>query len=267
MLKTRVLTALAMVAVLLGAIFGLSNTLFAIISGLVILGVGGWEASRLCGSVPKPVIWLYPMALLTVGLGLWFGPQDTPQTLWLSVVAVAWLIPMGWLGHPKTGHHPTVIGVLLALILSGAWLSIVVLHAQNPWLIIWVLVIVAGADIGAYFTGRAIGGAKLAPQISPGKTWAGAWGGLIAAAVLAPLGAHLLPIDVPFLLPQMALLGGLLAVISIIGDLFISLLKRQAGLKDSSALLPGHGGILDRLDSLGAALPFFTLALLWLQQT
>lgn len=267
MLKTRVLTALAMVAVVLGAIFGLSNTPFAIISGLVILGVGGWEASRLCGSVPKPVIWLYPMALVTAGLGLWFGPQDTPQTLWLSVVAVAWLIPMGWLGHPKTGHHPTVIGVLLALILSGAWLSIVVLHAQNPWLIIWVLVIVAGADIGAYFTGRAIGGAKLAPQISPGKTWAGAWGGLIAAAVLAPLGARLLPIDVPFLLPQMALLGGLLAVISIIGDLFISLLKRQAGLKDSSALLPGHGGILDRLDSLGAALPFFTLALLWLQQT
>lgn len=267
MLKTRVFTALAMVAVVLGAIFSLPNTPFAIIAGLVILGVGGWEASRLCGSVPKPVTWLYPIALLTLGLGLWFGPQDTPQTLWLSVVAVAWLIPMGWLGHSKTGHHPTVIGALLALILSGAWLSLVLLHAQNPWLIIWVLVIVAGADISAYFTGRAIGGAKLAPEISPGKTWAGAWGGLIAAAILAPLGARLLPIDVPFLLPQIVLLGGLLAVISIIGDLFISLLKRQADLKDSSALLPGHGGILDRLDSLGAALPFFTLALLWLQQT
>lgn len=267
MLKTRVLTALVMVAVALGAIFGLPNTPFAIIAGFVILGVGGWEASRLCGSVPKPVTWLYPLALLTVGLGLWFGPQETRHTLWLSVVAVAWLIPMGWLGHPKAGHHPTLIGALLALILSGAWLSLVVLHAQNPWLIIWVLAIVAGADIGAYFTGRAIGGAKLAPKISPGKTWAGAWGGLIAAAVLAPVGARLLPVEVPSLFPQIALLGGFLAAISIVGDLFISLLKRQAGLKDSSSLLPGHGGILDRLDSLGAALPFFTLALLWLQQT
>ncbi len=266
MLKTRVFTAVIMAAVALGAIFGLPNTPFALVAGVVILGVGGWEASRLCGSVPKPVTWAFPTVLFGLGLVIWFGPSEAIHHLLLALVAVAWLIPMGWLGHPQKGHHYGLIAVLLALILIGAWLSLVLLHAQNPWLIIWVLVIVAGADIGAYFTGRAIGGAKLAPEISPGKTWAGAWGGLTSAAVLAPLGAQLLPVDVAFLLPHFVLLGILLAAISIAGDLFISLLKRQAGLKDSSALLPGHGGILDRLDSLGAALPFFALALLWLQQ-
>jgi len=266
MLKTRVLTGLIMVIVVLGAIFGLNNLSFAIVAGLLILGIGGWEAIRLCGAKLGVALWIYPLGLLAAAWGLWFVSPEPLIALWLAVVAVAWLIPMGWLSHPKAYHHPMIIGILMALVLSGAWLSLAWLHGQNPWLIVWILVIVAGADVGAYFSGRAIGGAKLAPAISPGKTWAGAWGGLIAAGVLAPSAGHFLPIDAVFNPLLIALLGVVLAAISIVGDLFISLLKRQAGLKDSSALLPGHGGILDRLDSVGATLPFFALANAWLQQ-
>ncbi len=265
MLKTRVLTALIMVIVVLGAIFGLNNLAFAVVAGLLILGVGGWEATRLCGMKLGLASRIYPAGLLIAALGLWFFSSEPLIALWLAVVAVAWLMPVGWLGHPKAAHQPMIIGALLAVLLSGAWLSLVWLHGQNPWLIVWVLIIVAGADVGAYFSGRAIGGAKLAPAISPGKTWAGACGGLMTAGVLAPLAGHFLPVDRVFDPLIMAMLGVFLAAISIVGDLFISLLKRQAGLKDSSALLPGHGGILDRLDSVGAASPFFALAMGWLQ--
>lgn len=265
MLKTRVLTALIMVMVVLGAIFGLSNMAFALVAGLLILGIGGWEATHLCSVKLAVISWLYPMGLFLGAFGLWFSSSELLIAPWLTVVAIAWLIPMGWLSHPKATPQPMFTGMLLALLLSGAWLSLVWLHGQTPWLIVWILIIVAAADVGAYFSGRAIGGAKLAPAISPGKTWAGAWGGLFAAGILAPLAGRFLPVDAVFNAPTLALLGVVLAAISIVGDLFISLLKRQAGLKDSSTLLPGHGGILDRLDSVGAALPFFALAIGWLQ--
>jgi phosphatidate cytidylyltransferase len=148
----------------------------------------------------------------------------------------------------------------LGLILLGAWLAVVQLQMQSAWLIVWLLCVIGAADIGAYFTGRGIGGPKLAARISPGKTWSGAVGGVLAALLVAPLAAYGLPAPLVSLsAPMLALVGVGLAVVSIGGDLFISLLKRQAGLKDSSDLLPGHGGLLDRLDSLGAALPFFAL--------
>jgi phosphatidate cytidylyltransferase len=134
---------------------------------------------------------------------------------------------------------------------------------SSPWLVVMLLILIAAADTFAYFTGRHFGGPKLAPRISPGKTLSGAAGGLIGAMVLTALSAAALP-DSPFTPLTGALLGLGLGMISIAGDLFISLLKRQRALKDTSALLPGHGGILDRFDSLVAALPFFALAVaLW----
>lgn len=263
MLRTRVLTAIVMLIVAMGVVFALPNAVFAVIAGSVILGIGGWEAGRLTRLSQPWQASSFGAGLVLLSILGWVTLPHTGLMAWLALACVTWLMPMYWLNSPKRKHNSVLIGVLLGVFLSAAWLSLVELQAMSPWLIVLVLLIIAAADIGAYFSGRAIGGAKLAPQISPGKTWAGAIGGVIMATVAAPVGLMSLPIDLPFSLPQMALLGLILAPISIVGDLFISLLKRHAGLKDSSNLLPGHGGVLDRLDSLGAALPFFALALAW----
>ena len=263
MLKTRIITAIVMLVVAMGVVFALPNPVFAVIAGSVILGIGGWEAGRLTRLSQSWQASSFGAGLVLLSICGWVTLPQTGLMAWLALACVTWLIPVYWLNSPKHKHNSVLIGCLLSLFLSAAWLSLVELQAMSPWLIVLVLVIIAAADIGAYFSGRAIGGAKLAPQVSPGKTWAGAIGGVVMAGLVAPISALILPIEIPFSLLQMAFLGLILAPISIVGDLFMSLLKRHAGLKDSSHLLPGHGGILDRLDSLGAALPFFTLALWW----
>jgi len=255
-----------MLVIAMSAVFATPNWMFAWISAAVILGIGGWEGARL-GGILDPKRYASGAFLVLVSIGFWHWLSMDAMIGWLWVVAATWLIPLVWLQNPTRAHRPWMVLSLLAVFLSGAWLSLVLLQAQSPWLIVLVLLVIAGADIGAYFTGKGIGGPKLAPKISPGKTRSGAIGGLIAAAIIGPIGLLLLPIE-PFVSPWlMALLALALAPISIVGDLFISVLKRHAGLKDSSNLLPGHGGILDRLDSLGAALPFFTLALWWAQRS
>ncbi|MEE4304200.1 MAG: phosphatidate cytidylyltransferase, partial [Wenzhouxiangella sp.] len=163
----------------------------------------------------------------------------------------------------RSGAPPIVAFKLVVLggVLLAAWLGLSLLQSISPWLVFLLLVVIAAADTGAYFSGRHFGGAKLAPRISPGKTRAGALGGLLGAAVLTPLAGAIFPLN-PFEPFTLAALAFGIAMISIGGDLYISLLKRQRGLKDTSALLPGHGGILDRFDSMSAAVPFFALAVL-----
>jgi phosphatidate cytidylyltransferase len=132
------------------------------------------------------------------------------------------------------------------------------LAPDGQLLLLYLLVLIAAADIGAYFGGRTLGRRKLAPRVSPNKTWEGFWSGVLAAGCAAAVGGWLL--ERP-LLPWLAVCIGV-ALISVVGDLVESMFKRQVGLKDSSALLPGHGGVLDRLDSLSAAAPMFLLGLL-----
>jgi phosphatidate cytidylyltransferase len=186
----------------------------------------------------------------------------------LSLAGLLWLLNLAWLSRPDLGdqENPLVlVGKLVDLggILLAAWLGLSLLQSISPWLVFLLLVIIGAADTAAYFCGRYFGGAKLAPNISPGKTRAGALGGLLGAAVLTPLAGALFPLN-PFEPFMLAALAFGIAMISIGGDLFVSLLKRQRGLKDTSALLPGHGGILDRFDSMCAAVPFFALAVLHL---
>lgn len=150
------------------------------------------------------------------------------------------------------------------LILLPAWQGLV-LFKQWPeanWLILAVMVLVWGADIGAYFAGRRFGKRKLAPQVSPGKSWEGVFGGLLATLLIC-VGVAIYR-DWSFVGLLMGLLGtAVVVLISVVGDLTESMFKRQSGVKDSSNLLPGHGGVLDRIDSLTAAIPVFA-ALLWL---
>jgi len=151
-------------------------------------------------------------------------------------------------------------------VLVGAWVALVELQARSPWLVLAAMGVVWIADTAAYFAGRRFGRRKLAPRVSPGKTWEGVYGALFAVALyalaLAPLaqragfeGASGTATTLAFVVVVM-----LLAAVSVVGDLFESLLKRQAGVKDSGSLLPGHGGVLDRVDALLAAMPFAALA-------
>ena len=128
-------------------------------------------------------------------------------------------------------------------------------------LILYILLLVWAADIGAYFTGRAWGKSKLAPNVSPGKSWAGAWGGVSAAMILGVITSYLMGLNLVMTI-QFLVITALTAFISIIGDLTESMFKRTRGIKDSSALLPGHGGVMDRIDSLLAAIPVFVFLLM-----
>jgi phosphatidate cytidylyltransferase len=263
-LRTRVLTALVIFAIGLIGLFALPPVGFAILAGAVLPLLGGWEAARLAGVDHPAGRWAFGIALGLTAF-LIYRAALAPDGL-LAAGCGLWLVNLAWLSVPARGRSPKPLMIafklaVLALVLLVAWLALVQLQALSPWLVLLLFVIIAAADTGAYFSGRHFGGARLAPTISPGKTRAGALGGLAAAIILTPLAAQILP-DIPFSVLAAMLLAFLLALISIGGDLFISLLKRQRGLKDTSSLLPGHGGILDRFDSMSAVLPFFTLAVL-----
>lgn len=268
MLKTRVITAIIIATLGLLAVFMMNATAFSALAGALLLAAGGWEAARLAGLQARWSQLIYPTALIGMGVLIHIIQPQLPITLWLLPGCAVWALFLPWLavpgwGRADIGTHRTIKLIGLGVLLLSAWLALSWLQARDPWLVLLLLIIIAGADVGAYFTGRRIGGPKLAPSISPGKTRSGAIGGLVCAMVLTAIAAWLIPTS-PFspLLAGALALG--LALLSIGGDLFISLLKRQRGIKDSSKLLPGHGGVLDRFDSLGAALPFFAIAVaLW----
>jgi phosphatidate cytidylyltransferase len=153
-----------------------------------------------------------------------------------------------------------VVGFLVLVPAGLGLVHLVRLLPDGRLLLLYLLVLIAAADVGAYFGGRAFGRRKLAPHVSPGKTWEGFAAGMLASIIIAALGAALF--DQPFW-PWLALCL-LVAVVSVIGDLTESMFKRHVGLKDSGTLLPGHGGVLDRIDSLTAAAPTFLLGLLTL---
>jgi phosphatidate cytidylyltransferase len=200
---------------------------------------------------------------LSVGLLLLLGWRWTASLAHLIMLLGAacawWVIAFIWLTVAPTRHRPTVtlicgVGVLVPAFLALARLQI---SARGPLLVLWLVLMVCAADIGAYAAGRALGQRKLAPRVSPGKTVEGAAGGLLMALVVAWGGA------VYFGLPTLAVLafGGGVGIFSIVGDLTESMFKRAASLKDSGTLLPGHGGLLDRLDSVTAAAPWYALGL------
>ncbi len=264
MLKQRVITALVLLPIALAGFFLLDGGAFALFIGAVV-SLGGWEWARLAGLSGQPTRIVYGLLVAALIYGLYLVPTLAPLVLVLGVLwwgAATVLV----LGYPETSRYwggtpgKLVIGLLILL---PAWQGLV-LFKQWPlanWLILAVMVLVWAADIGAYFSGKAFGKRKLAPQVSPGKSWEGLVGGLLAS-LLITLGVGLYRGWVGSEL-FLALAGAALVVlVSVVGDLTESMFKRQSGIKDSSNLLPGHGGVLDRIDSLTAAIPLFA-ALLW----
>lgn len=268
MLKTRIITALVIAALLIPAIFLLDSWSWALLTA-VITGIAGWEYARLCGFCPAGQL---RFGALVTGLAMLAVVLLTPAQLRFSGQIMLWCSIAFWLGlvpfwlrsrwQVKTHWKMALVGLVILL---PTWFALIDLRERGPGWLFGALLLVALADIAAYFSGRAFGKRKLAPSISPGKTWEGAYGAMLATTLLALLAQwSMVSPDVSKMI-LIALVMPLLTLVSIAGDLFESLLKRQAGMKDSSQLLPGHGGVLDRIDSHTAALPLMAMLLVFLQ--
>lgn len=268
MLRSRVITSVVLAALVISALLLLPVLWLNVVLAALFLVAGGWESTRLAGlrSTPLQVAWIAVLCVLGAGL-VWLA-HASGAVPWLFGAAVAgWLLLSGWLLVPERGRgdgrgfQPAKL-LIVGAVLLFAFLAVSWLHVSDPWRVIFLLFLIAAADIGAFFTGHRFGGAKLSPRISPGKTWSGAAGGLVSAMIVAAVCSRLMP-DIPFGPLIAALAAAVLVALSVCGDLVISLFKRHRNLKDTSSLLPGHGGMLDRVDSLCAAAPAFALLVWW----
>lgn len=275
MLAKRVITAIVAVAILVALVFLAPPPVWSLFMLAVAL-VGCWEWSRMCGLkgggrgaflafsvVAAVLLWLFYVR----------GAPGAFTRLALAAFAIAALFWVAvaplWIArhmHPS----PPVSAIAGWLVLWPTWIAFVVLRDAGPWILLAAAALVWVADIAAYFAGRRFGRHKLAPEVSPGKTWEGVAGALAGVAVYGiVLGAIARSQAQPFTdvfapafgLPALVAMLAL-AMLSVVGDLFESWMKRGAGMKDSSALLPGHGGVLDRIDALTSTLPVAALALM-----
>lgn len=262
MLKQRVITAVALLA-LLAVVLGSGSLLAFHLTLAVFFGAACWEALRLFG-----VRRALPLALAAAVVLPWLA--DSAPADWVPLAALCvllWVlrfVPALKFGLPPTGGaRGALFTAVYLLVLFGCFVSIAGLWQQSVLFMVSAMAIVWVADIGAYFAGRAFGRHKLAPSISPGKTWEGVAGGLLGVLVLSA-GAALTPalagsfparLLLAYGWPLWVLMICALVAASVVGDLFESMMKRRAGVKDSSALLPGHGGVLDRIDALIPTMP------------
>ncbi len=272
MLKQRVITGSILAIVVAVAIFVLPLTWFAGFIGLVLVAAL-WEWADLAGVSRRPLRAIYCALGITLvwligwGATVWTVPRE-------RVVGEVLLLAAGWwvlaailvITYPRSDVVWSRVWQRLLmgwLTLVPAGLAFVFLRAQvhGEWLLLFTVALVAAADIGAYFAGTNFGRRKLAPQVSPGKSWEGFAGGLVASLLLVLIVWALVWRE-RFELPELLAVVAVTVLGSVCGDLLESMLKRQRGVKDSSNLLPGHGGVLDRLDSLSAAVPIFALGLL-----
>lgn len=266
MLKQRIITALVLVAALAAVLF-VALPIVAVGTFALIAALAAWEWGGLM-RLDQTARVLYGLLMLVF---CWqvhgAGAEILPVLLGMSVIFWVAVIPF-WLRYRWSLAGNDFFGYALGvLVILPTWAALSALHATSPWLLLAVMAAVWVADIAAYFAGRAFGRHKLAPSISPGKTWEGVAGAVVGVTAYGFSLVYLSPLAKEWPMGFLATLMILLAytAVSVVGDLFESLLKRQAGIKDSSQLLPGHGGILDRIDSLTSALPFAAFLMLFLR--
>ncbi|HET8710079.1 MAG TPA: phosphatidate cytidylyltransferase [Spongiibacteraceae bacterium] len=273
MLRQRIITGSLLAVAAIAAIIWLpAHVLIAVLAALTLLGC--WEWSDLA-ALTKPLVRLLYCLLSACAMFGLLGVThildeypDLARLRWILGAAALWWC-LAWLCI-KTFPQSTVwwggiwVRLLMGwLALLPAWLACVYLRLQSngEWKVLFLLTLVAAADIGAYFSGTQFGKHKLAPAVSPGKSWEGFWGGLVTSVVFAlSLWRVLWEPQLPLLV--LAIIAALTMLASVLGDLLESMLKRYRGVKDSGSILPGHGGVLDRFDSISAAAPVFALGLL-----
>lgn len=259
MLKTRIITAIILIAGFLSTLFFTSPQFWAFLTlGIVLLGVAEWSDLIMLNKQQK----LFNIAVaFSVGLLILFMSKTVLahyqyqfMLYFLGMATFFWvLIVPVWLVTRKVFNNRLIMSLLGLLLLMAMWIGVVGLHSISPWMLLAIIATVSIADSAAYFSGKRFGRHKLAPEISPGKTWEGVAGALVAVSLYGAVLCYLQHFSL-WLIPALCLI----VVFSIMGDLFESLLKRQAGLKDSGQLLPGHGGVLDRIDGL---IPTLAIAL------
>ena len=256
MLKTRIITAVALLVALLTIVFFASTEVWALITlGIALLGMAEWANLIRLQKNQR-----YFLLIVTLVLGLliafmhitpFYYYQNHVVIAVLAVASLFWIViaPL-WLITRKTCSNASVMSILGLFLIFATWISLVGLHAINPLLLLGAIATVSIADSAAYFAGKKFGRHKLAPEISPGKTWEGVLGGLFAVTIYGMALCYYKQFSLWLIVALW-----LLVALSIMGDLVESLLKRKADLKDSGQLLPGHGGILDRIDGLMPTLP------------
>lgn len=274
MLRQRVVTAILMASAFLLSVYYLP---LEVLAGAfaVIVSLGAWEWAPLAGLTQAAGRAVFALGVLGGAVALYvyanFGGELVREQIQpvLGLAGLWWCFALLWVrSFPASAglwSHPVMRLLMGVLVLLPAWFAAVyLLHVEARGAAVVVMVmVVAAADIGAYFMGRAFGRHALSPSVSPAKTWEGFWGGVACVAVLAAVIWNYLPARFDHLsLPAALCVALATAFASVLGDLTVSMVKRVSGVKDSSSMLPGHGGLLDRLDSLCAAAPTFALALL-----
>jgi phosphatidate cytidylyltransferase len=264
-LKERVLTAIVLVAVLLGVMLGLPPLATVwMVTLLVLIGAWEWAGFIAKGTLPTRVAFTTIVALSLLGcLQVYEAtPGWVPVIMWVAVAW--WFVALLWISLAPTRVNPVTAALAGLFSLAPCWLALVYLtvSTQSTLWVLFTLALVWAADTGAFFAGRWLGRVPLAPRVSPKKTWEGVLGGMFTSGLVAWAAATwLFEIEWwPFVVTCIAV-----AALSIVGDLTESMLKRAAGLKDSGTLFPGHGGMLDRIDSVTAAAPALLCALLGLR--
>lgn len=258
MLKQRIITALILVALLAAALFMLpNNMIWLVFAGIV--AVAGWEWAGLVAMGATARIAYAGLVFALCCLIEVAIPRLGIVVLGMSGIFWICVVPLWLRTQWRVGGNAA--GMLLGLVvLSATAVALTILYHRGVWFLLATMALVWVADIAAYFAGRQFGKHKLAPSISPGKTWEGVAGACVGVSIygLAVLHSPLRPVE-SFITPVAIVVLLMLTGVSVIGDLFESMLKRQAGIKDSSNLLPGHGGVLDRIDSLTSTLPVAAL--------
>jgi len=271
MLWQRVVTSFALLALILSAVFILPASLFYLFI-LLVMGIAAWEWSSLVGMSNTIYRALYVTVLLAAMVVS--THKGAPINLFFSMAIVCWLMALLFIciypaGQIFWSKKATLIVAGLPLFVPG-WLAFFVLRNQSnhEFHILLLFFLVAAADIGAYFAGRTFGKYKLAVRVSPNKTWEGFAGGVLACTLLVVIAVLLFSEQLPEMNSirwfKLVIMGLLIAAFSVVGDLFESMVKRNRDVKDSGTILPGHGGILDRIDGLTAAAPLYAMCLIQL---
>jgi phosphatidate cytidylyltransferase len=269
MLKLRVITAVILLLLFLSALFTLPDAGWAaLVTVMVVQGASEWSRMARFSHRAANIFWGLTLVLM-LGL-IWFDSSHSYEQLVLphvsvyAVSALLWLaIVPAWLMAGWKIEKPLLMALVGLAVLIPTGLAMMDLRQDHPWWLLGMMSLVWVADIAAYFSGRKFGKTKLAPSISPGKTWEGVVGAILGVSVCVTLAWSFSPYTVHFaFLPSILMASWCWVGLAVIGDLFESAIKRQAGVKDSGALLPGHGGLLDRIDALTSTLPLAALAIM-----
>ena len=266
MLKTRIITALIIFAATVAAVFLAPSWLFRGLLALLLM-TGCWEFRKLANLPTVTGQVLLALQALILGFMMYYWPAVMAEAqMLLGAACVFWLLMLSRLFFYREGATPGSsfqrLGFLSALgAITFCWFGLAWLHDRpdGPFIVFLLLLIIWASDVGAYFSGRQFGSHKLAPVISPKKTWEGVYGGIALALAAAFVWANLIA-GLAIAVSTLVIMTVITALASIGGDLFISIHKRTVGLKDTGAIFPGHGGVLDRYDSLLTGAPFFALA-------